>query len=78
MIDDPYWILMTLTIALGVSITATVIYGAIQIILAIGARLDANDTTIVGAMVLIILMMICGGVKAAQCAGVHCGGCRRR
>jgi hypothetical protein len=76
-IDDPYWILMTLTVALGVSITATVIYGAIRIILAIGAWLEANGTTIVGAMVLIILMMICGGAKAAQCAGIHCGGCRR-
>jgi hypothetical protein len=78
MIDDPYWILMTLTVALGVSITATVIYGAIQIILAIGAWLDANTTTIGGAMVLIILLMLCGGAKAAQCAGIHCGGCRRR
>jgi hypothetical protein len=78
MIDDPYWILMTLTVALGVSITATVIYGAIQIILAIGAWLDANGTTIVGAMVLIILMMICGGAKAAKCAGIHCGGCKFR
>jgi hypothetical protein len=77
-IDDPYWILMTLTIALGVSITATVIYGAIQIILTIGAWLDANATTIGGAMVLIILMMLCGGAKAAQCAGIHCGGCRHR
>jgi hypothetical protein len=76
-IDDPYWILMTLTVALGVSITATVIYGAIQIILAIGAWLDANGTTIVGAMVLIILLILCGGAKAAQCAGIHCGGCRR-
>jgi hypothetical protein len=76
-IDDPYWILMTLTVALGVSITATVIYGAIHIILAIGAWLDANGTTVVGAMVLIILMMLCGGAKAAQCAGIHCGGCGR-
>jgi len=77
-IDDPFWILMTLTVTLGVSITATVIYGAIQIILAIGAWLDANATTIGGATALIILRMLCGGAKAAQCAGIHCGGCRRR
>ena len=75
-IDDPYWILMTLTAALGVAITATVIYGAIQIILAIGAWLDANATTIGAITAVSILVMLCGGAKAAQCAGLHCGGCR--
>ena len=50
MIDDPYWILMTLTAAIGLAITATVIYGAIQIILAVGAWLHANGTTIAGIM----------------------------
>jgi uncharacterized BrkB/YihY/UPF0761 family membrane protein len=76
-IDDPYWILMTLTVALGLSIVATVVYGAIQIILTIGAWLHANATTIGGVAVLIILVMVCGGAKAAKCAGIHCGGCRR-
>jgi hypothetical protein len=76
-IDDPYWILMTLTAAIGVSIIATVIYGAIQIILAVGAWLNANATTIGTIIALIILLMLCGGAKAAQCAGIHCGGCRR-
>jgi hypothetical protein len=77
MIDDPYWILMTLTLGLGVVITATVVYGAIQIIVTVGAWLDANATTIGGVTALIILVMLCGGVKAAKCAGLHCGGCRR-
>ena len=79
-IDDPYWILMTLTAALGVSIIATVVYGAIQIILTVGAWLHANAPTIgtIGATTaLIILVMVCGGAKAAKCAGIHCGGCRR-
>jgi hypothetical protein len=76
-IDDPYWILMTLTASIGLAITAIVIYGAIQIILAIGAWLDANATTIGGIIALIVLVMLCGGAKAAQCAGIHCGGCRR-
>jgi hypothetical protein len=79
-IDDPYWILMTLTAATGLAITATVVYGAIQIILTIGAWLHANAPTIgtIGATTaLIILVMICGGAKAAKCAGIHCGGCRR-
>jgi hypothetical protein len=79
-VDDPYWILMTLTAAIGLAITATVIYGAIQIILAIGAWLDANAhtiDTIGGVIALIILVILCGGAKAAQCAGIHCGGCKR-
>ena len=79
-IDDPYWILMTLTVALALAITATVIYGAIQIILTVDAWLHANAPTmgtIAGVTVLIILVMICGGAKAARCAGIHCGGCKR-
>ncbi len=76
-IDDPYWILMTLTVALGLAIIATVVYGAIQIILTIGAWLHANAPTIGGVAVLIVMVMLCGGAKAAKCAGIHCGGCRR-
>jgi uncharacterized BrkB/YihY/UPF0761 family membrane protein len=79
-IDDPYWILMTLTAAIGLSIIAAVVYGVIQIILTVGAWLHANAHTIgtiSGITVLIILVMICGGAKAAKCAGIHCGGCRR-
>jgi hypothetical protein len=79
-IDDPYWILMTLTAATGLAITATVIYGAIQIILTVDAWLHANAPTIgtIGATTaLIILVMICGGAKAVKCVGIHCGGCRR-
>ncbi len=79
-IDDPYWILMTLTAALGLSIIATVVYGVIQIILTVGAWLHANAPTmgtIAGVTVLIILVILCGGAKAARCAGIHCGGCKR-
>ena len=79
-IDDPYWILMTLTAATGLAIIATVVYGAIQIILTVGAWLHANAPTIhtiSGITVLIVLVMICGGAKAAKCTGIHCGGCRR-
>jgi hypothetical protein len=76
-IDDPYWILMTLTAGIGLSIIATIVYGAIQSILTIGAWLHANAPTIGAVTALIILMMLCGGAKAAKCAGIHCGGCRR-
>ena len=79
-IDDPYWILMTLTAVIGLSIIATIVYGAIQIILTIDAWLHANAPTIGtigGVTVLIILVILCGGAKAAQCAGLHCGGCKR-
>lgn len=76
-IDDPYWILMTLTAVIGLAIIATVVYGAIQIILTVGAWLHANATTIGGVIALIILVILCGGAKAAKCAGIHCGGCRR-
>lgn len=76
-IDDPFWILGALTVALGLSITAVVVYGVTQITLAIAEWLDANGTTIAGAVLLISLVMLCGGVTAAKCAGIHCGGCRR-
>jgi hypothetical protein len=76
-IEDPYWILMTLMAVLGLSITATVVYGIIQITLAIGHWFTTNGTTLGTIAALAILVMLCGGTSAAKCAGIHCGGCRR-
>jgi hypothetical protein len=75
-IEDPYWILMTLMVALGLSLTATVVYGVIQITLAIGHWFTTNGTTLGTIAALVILVMLCGGTSAAKCAGIHCGGCR--
>ena len=75
-IEDPYWILMTLTIVLGSSITATVIYDVIQITLAIGQWFHAHGATLGAIAALIIALMLCGGATAAQCTGIHCGGCK--
>jgi hypothetical protein len=76
-IEDPYWILMTLMAVLGLSITATVVYGIIQITLAIGRWFTTNGTTLGTIAALVILVMLCGGTSAAKCVGIHCGGCRR-
>jgi hypothetical protein len=76
-IEDPYWILMTLMVALGLSLTATVVYGVIQITLAIGRWFTTNGATVGTIAALVILVMLCGGTSAAKCAGIHCGGCRR-
>lgn len=76
-LDDPYWILMTLAITLILSITATAIYGIIQITLAIGRWFTTNGTTLGTIAALAIIVMLCGGTTAAKCAGIHCGGCRR-
>jgi hypothetical protein len=75
-IDDPYWILMTLTGTLVLSIIGTAVYGAIQIMLAIAEWFSLNRTTILGGVVLIILLALCGGATAAKCVGIHCGGCK--
>jgi hypothetical protein len=75
-IDDPYWILMTLMVAVGLSLTATVVYGIIHITLAIGHWLHAHSTTLAGIAALIIALMFCGGTTAANCTGIHCGGCK--
>ena len=74
-LDDPYWILMTLTITLGVSITATVFYGIIQITLAIGRWFTTNGATLATIAALVTVLVLCGGTTAAKCAGIHCGGC---
>jgi hypothetical protein len=76
-LDDPYWILMTLAITLGVSITATVIYGLIQITLAIGRWFTTNGTTLAAIAALATVVVLCGGTTAAKCTGIHCGGCQR-
>jgi hypothetical protein len=75
-IEDPYWILVTLTVVLSLSLMATVIYGVIQITLAIGQWLHAHGATLGALAVLIIALMLCGGATAAKCAGIHCGGCK--
>jgi len=74
-IEDPYWILATLAVALSLSITATVVYGVIQITLAIGQWFHAHGVTLVAITVLIVVSMLCGGATAAKCAGIHCGEC---
>lgn len=76
-IDDPYWILMTLATTLILSITATAIYGIIQITLAIGRWFTTNGTTLGAIATLVVIVMLCGGTTAAKCAGIHCSGCRR-
>ena len=75
-IEDPYWILMTLTVVLGLSITATVIYGVIQITLDIGQWFHAHGTTLGAIAALIIALTLCGGATTAKCTGIHCGGCK--
>jgi hypothetical protein len=74
--EDPYWILMTLMVAIGLAITATVIYGTVQIILAVAEWVSVNGTTIAVITTLIIVLAMCGGATAAKCAGIHCRGCR--
>ena len=75
--DDPYWILMTLAITLGVSITATALYGLVRITLAIGRWFTTNGTTLATIAALVTVVALCGGTTAAKCAGIHCGGCDR-
>jgi hypothetical protein len=76
LIDDPFWVLMTLTAVLGLSITATLVYGVIQMILAVLLWFTTNATMITGTAVVIVLLMLCGGATAAKCTGIHCGGCK--
>lgn len=76
-IDDPYWILISLMAATGLSLMATVIYGAIHITLAVAEWLRVNGTTIAAITILIIVLIMCGGATAAKCAGIHCRGCPR-
>ena len=68
---------MTLMSAVGLSITATVIYGVIHIMLAVTAWLSVHGKAIITTTILIIVLMISGGVTATKCAGIHCRGCKR-
>lgn len=74
-IDDPYWILVTAGSVLAVAIVGTVVYGVIQIDLAIAAFFALWGATIGGFGILLILLVLFGGGSAA-CAGLHCGGCK--
>ncbi len=74
--EDPYWILMTLMAAIGLAITATVIYGVVEITLAVAEWVSVNGTTMAAITTLIIVLVMCGGATAAKCAGIHCRGCK--
>jgi hypothetical protein len=74
--EDPYWILMTLMTITGLSITATVTYGIVQIILTVAEWISVHGTTIAAITTLIIVLAMCGGATAAKCTGIHCGGCK--
>ncbi len=75
-IEDPYWILMTLMAAIGLSITATVIYGIVQVMLAVAEWVSVHGTTIAAITTLIIVLAMCGGARAVKCTGIHCRGCK--
>ena len=74
--EDPYWILMTLMVAIGLSITTMVIYGVVHIVLAVAEWVSVHGTTIAEITTLIIVLAMCGGASAAKCAGIHCRGCK--
>lgn len=79
-IDDPYWVLITLASALGLAIVGTIVYGVTQIVLAVEQWWSENGHTVVSTgqtiLVVIVLLALCGGGAAAKCAGIHCGGCK--
>ncbi len=74
--EDPYWILMTLMATLGLAITATIVYGVIQIILTVAEWVSVHGTTLAVITTLIIVLALCGGASAAKCTGIHCRGCK--
>lgn len=75
-IEDPYWILMTLMVTIGVSITTIVSYGVVQIMLAVAEWVSVHGPTIAAITTVIIVLAMCGGATAAKCAGIHCRGCQ--
>lgn len=68
---------------LGLSIIGVLVYGIVQIVLAVaraveefGHWMSVNGPHILGIGALALLaLLFCGG-SAAKCAGIHCGGCR--
>lgn len=76
-IEDPFWILMTLTVTLALSIAATIAYGVAQITLAVAEWVSVYGTTLAVITILLIVLAMCGGTRAAKCAGIHCWGCKR-
>ena len=67
---------MPLMAAVGLSITTTVIYCTVQIMLAVAVWVSVHGITIATITTLIIALAMCGGATAAKCAGIHCWGCK--
>ncbi|MCA1707739.1 MAG: hypothetical protein LC808_32505 [Actinobacteria bacterium] len=68
---------MTLLATIGLSITATILYGAAQITQVVAHWFVTNGATIGAITILTILLVICSSATAAKCTGIHCPGCKR-
>jgi hypothetical protein len=77
-VEDPYWILMTLMIGCGLSMTAMVVYGMIRLILAVVGWFTTNGITLAVITGLVVAGVLCGGARTVTCTGIHCGGCKNR
>lgn len=75
-IDDPFWVLVTVGGSIALAIVGTVIYGIIQIVLAVVEFLNTYGAQIGGGAIAIILALILCGGGGAVCAGIHCAGCK--
>jgi hypothetical protein len=77
-VEDPYWIVMTLMIGCGLSITAIVVYGMIRLTLAVVGWFATNGTTLAVITGLVVAGVLCCGARSVTCTGIHCGGCKNR
>jgi hypothetical protein len=74
-IEDPYWILMGLMVALPVGIVGTAVYGIVEIISVVATNIQ-TITRILVAVLIMLALLIFGAVKSGVCPGIHCGGCK--
>lgn len=77
----PY--LVGAAVLLGGSVVALVVYGVVQLVLAVvhavqaaDQWVSANSGTLEGIALLVVLVLIFGGGAAVKCGGIHCGGCK--
>lgn len=77
LIEDPYWVLYSVTVALGVGIAGTALYGIVEIAISVYRFFATYGQSIASVAVLLLVLLVCGGGrKVAKCAGLHCGGCK--
>ena len=82
--DDPFWVLVSASIALMAAMIGTIVYGIVTTVHALSKTATTHASTIQHGMstgagiALLILVALLVSCHKTRCPGLHCRGCQRQ